>query len=252
MRRPLAPILLVCALAAAAPSLASPLTIASGELDLSRVVPNLTPNLTPPPIPLVAPLSVSVAADGSFTLPASAFGPSSLVLTPGLTTGLPPYSAVTLSGVGNGAIAFHGGAGTATGPLQGRVLLNVLNVVSLPIELSVVGVPGASAMTTTGSVTLTVFGQGWSSGTVAVTAVTTTTPGTAVLHTVTLAGSDARTASHRGSLTLVSGFRVVTNVAGNLPGFSTLTLEFVPEPTPGLLAAAGLVLLALGRRFGRR
>lgn len=92
-------------------------------------------------------------------------------------------------------------------------------------------------------------------GTAVVTAVSTTTASTAVVHTVTLAGSDARTAGHEGTISLISGFRVRTVLFGTVPGFATQTLHFaaaVPEPGGlALLAAAGLGAGALVRR-GRR
>ncbi len=75
-----------------------------------------------------------------------------------------------------------------------------------------------------------------------------------VVNTVTFAGYDSRTPGHAGRVELVSAFKVVTNVTGNLPGVTLMTLNFqrilaVPEPGAALLLGSGVIgLLALGGR----
>ena len=179
---------------------------------------------------------------GGFTEVAGIFGPTTLPLPVSLFTGMPQISGLTLAAFGNfSKIVSCSGPGvcTATGGLAGDAFVNILQLFNLSIPLSVVGQSGAATQNVVGNIVITVIGQGWTAGTATVTGVTTTTPGTAVVSTASSQGSDNRTANHAGTLVLVSGFQVITNVAGKLPGFAFQALTFVPE--------AGTLLL-LGRR----
>jgi hypothetical protein len=96
---------------------------------------------------------------------------------------------------------------------------------------------------------MTVLGTGWTTAPVTLTGVTT-----AGVNTVTFVGYDNRDAAHNGVVQLVSPFKVMTNVMGNLPSVATQTLTFAPSvPEPGVLGllatgAAGLAWLGWHRR----
>jgi hypothetical protein len=126
----------------------------------------------------------------------------------------------------------------------------VLQSLNLTIPLSVVGAAGATVQAGAGAIIITVLGQNWTTGVAQVTGVTSTTAGTAIINTVSITGSDNRTASHAGTITLVSGFQAITNVAGTLPGFAIQALSFAtPEAGTLLLLGSGTIGLAL---YGRR
>ena len=62
-------------------------------------------------------------------------------------------------------------------------------------------------------------------------------------------GSNGLTPGGAGTLVLVTPTKVITNVAGMLAAFGTLTLTYVPEPGTLLLLGAGVAgLTAIGRR----
>jgi hypothetical protein len=85
-----------------------------------------------------------------------------------------------------------------------------------------------------------------------VTGITSTTPGTNVVNTASMTGSDVRTSGHGGTITLVSGFQAITNVAGILPGFAVQAFSFAPEPAELLLMATGTVGFAAYGVWRRR
>lgn len=197
------------------------------------------------------PLSVSVASDGSFSLAASSFGPESIVLPQALFTGVNLVSGLTIAGLANASqpVAVGGGPGGAlggVGPLAGAAFVNVIQLFNLTIPLSPVGgSTGASVMVATGGISITVIGRPWGTGPQSITGLATTTPGTAVVNTITISGNDFRVTPSQGAVTLVSAFQVLTNVAGNLPGIATQSLRFVPEPTSALLFGIGGAVLGL-------
>ena len=188
---------------------------------------------------------------GSFTEIPGIFGPATLSLPVTLFTGVAQISGISLSGFGNGTKTVNCAVApcTATGGLVGVMHVNILQLFNLQIPLSVVGQTGASTVNGASGIFITVIGQGWTASVATVTGVTATTPGTAVINTVVSVGSDNRTAGHGGTLVLVTGFQVITNVVGTLPGFAVQTLTFVPEAGTLLLLGSGAVGLAL---YGRR
>ena len=210
---------------------------------------SLTIGALPPVLVPGGAASILVSSgNGHFTEPGGAFGPVSVPLPKSLFTGVPQISGLTLTGFGNGTKVFSG-AGTALGGLVGNALVTVLQSLNLTIPLSVVGVPGATVQAGAGSIIITVIGQNWTTGAASVTGITSTTPGTNVVNTATITGSDNRTAGHQGTITLVSGFQAITNVAGTLPGFAVQILTFVPEAGTPVLLGTGAIGLAL---YGRR
>jgi hypothetical protein len=185
---------------------------------------------------------------GGFTENAGLFGPATVVIPKSLFTGVPSISGLTVANFGNGTkVVSSGGAGV--GGLAGTALVNVLQFAALPVPLSVVGSPGATATAALGAIAITVTGNGWTTGTAVLTGVTSGTALGGNTNTVSLAGSDSRTASHAGQITLVSPFKAITSVAGTLPGFAIQVLNFVPEPGTLLLLGGGVAGLAL---YGRR
>ncbi len=203
-----------------------------------------------PPITLPSnSATFTVTAGGGFVEPSGVFGPVTVQLPRALFTGVPQISGLTLASFGNGPV--NGTLPGVVGGLKGSSLVNVLGLLNLSIPLSVVGSPGGTVMAVAGGIAITVVGQGWTEGTQAVAGITTTV-GNQVLNTVTVTGS-ALPRSGQGTGTLVSGFKAITNVAGNLPGLASQTLRFAPEPASWLLlsAAAGSVVL-FARARGRR
>ena len=153
----------------------------------------------------------------------------------------------------NGAGAFTGA--TLHGPMavRGNARLRNGGVTAFTIPLTVngtrgVGLGGAPIQVGAGSTALTLSAGEWSTGLVQVTGVGT--PGS--LRTVTLAGSDARTAMGAGTLTLVTPMRISTPTLGSFAGFGVLRLTFVPEPSTLALLLAASSLALLGARRARR
>ena len=197
------------------------------------------------------PIGVSGSGSGTsstagVTLSASVFSANTTV--PGTAF----ITAVHLTAV-NGAGAFTGA--TLHGPMAVRGTARLRNggvtAFTIPLTLSGtrgVGLGGAPIRVGTGSTALTLSAGEWSTGLVQVTGIGT--PGS--LRTVSLAGSDARTAMGAGTLTLVTPMRISTPSLGSFAGFGVMRLTFVPEPSAlATLLAAGAFAL-LGARRGRR
>jgi len=181
---------------------------------------------------------------GGFVEPAGVFGPVTVVIPKTLFTGVPSISGLDVVGFGN--LTKVVGSGTAVGGVAGSAVVNVLQFAGLPIPLSVVGVPGATAMAALAAIIITVVGQGWTTGVAVVTGVTSgTTSGVNNTNTVSVTGTDTRTAGHQGNITLISGFQAITSVAGSLSGFASQSLTFVPEPGTLLILGSGIAGLGI-------
>jgi hypothetical protein len=137
---------------------------------------------------------------------------------------------------------------------QYRITAYSGNVTLVRVPLSVVGQPGGFASETGGGGTIIrVYGTGWTTGVQTLMAPATTVGGgTTAPTTVTATGADLRTASGAGTLVLISPMFVRTNLAGDIPTFATLTLNYVPEPSTLLLVGVGIAGLALRGRKRHR
>jgi hypothetical protein len=173
------------------------------------------------------------------------------------TPGRSPITQAVLSLTGHAAGSFVAGGGPGGG-LGGPMTLGGAfrglaysgNVTLIGIPLSPVGQPGGSySMTGGGGTIIQAWGTGWTTGvqTMMVPA-TTVGGGTTTPRTVTATGADLRTASGAGTLVLISPLFVRTNLAGDIPNFATLTLNYVPEPGTLLLVGVGIAGVAL---YGR-
>jgi hypothetical protein len=164
-----------------------------------------------------------MVSSGGFVEPSGVFGPATERLPKSLFTGMSFISGLTITGLGNQTKIFNNIDGTATGGLAGNIVVTVLQALNLTIPLTAVGQSGASVQAGWPGFTVTLKGQGWTTGTATVTGITTSTPGGNVINTATLQGSNQLS---EGRLTLVTGFRVVTSFVGRFPGFAIQALTF--------------------------
>ncbi len=225
---------------ASAPATAA---VVSMENSVLSVVIGALPPITIGQSPSTIPIIVS-SGNGSVPLPANVFN-ATVVLPTQLFTGVSLISSLNVT-VSNGAgtfTPFSGQGGNFGGPagLQGGSVVGVLaGLINLVIPLTVVGT-GGIVQAGAAALLVTVTGHLWTTGVAAVTAVTS--PSTA-----SLTGYDNRTnTNHGGNIQLISPIRILTNAAGNLPGFAVKTLRFVPEPGGLMLLGSAIAgLLTVG------
>jgi hypothetical protein len=174
-------------------------------------------------------------------------------------TSSPPIDGTFLTLTGHAVGSFVAGAGPGSG-LGGPMTLGAQirvtgysgNVTLVRVPLSPAGQPGGFVSSTGGGGTLIrVYGTGWTTGVQTLMAPLTTIGGmtsTGNVATVTATGADLRTASGAGTLVLITPIYIRTNLAGDIPNFATLTLNYVPEPSTLLLVGLGMAGLALRGR----
>ena len=176
------------------------------------------------------------------------FGPTNVTIPKSLFTGVPSISGLTVVSLGAAGASNIVVGAAGQGPLAGTAIVNVLQFAGLPVPLSVVGVSGASATAALGAIAITVTGNGWTTGVAVLTGITTGTPNGGNTNTVSMSGA-RNTVGDVGQVVLVTPAKAITSVAGTLPLFATITLNFVPEPGTLLLVGSGVAGLALiGRR----
>jgi hypothetical protein len=181
------------------------------------------------------PLSISVAAGNGF---------AGTINFPSPTSAAPPISGWIYS-VGNNAAGVFSGATPSLVGGEMAIEFNVCAEAYGGLCLLDIDVPFGIAATVTPPVVsgigITMHAAPWTAGTAAVGA-------------ETRVGSNGLNAKGAGALVMVSSVNVLTSIAGQLPAFATLTLQFVPEPAgaalTGLVAAA--LALGLGLRTRRR
>jgi hypothetical protein len=195
------------------------------------------------------PIGISGSGDGTSsasgaTLPASVFA-----TTGAAVPGTSPFVTAVVVTAANGPGAFTGA--TLHGPMavggKARLMHGGFTLFTIPLTIGGtrgVGLGGAPIQVGTSASAIALSAGTWSAGLVQLSGIGTP----ASLRTVSLAGSDQRTALGAGTLTLVTPLRITHSALGSLAGFGVLRLTFLPEPgAPALLAAAGM-LLALGVR----
>jgi hypothetical protein len=182
--------------------------------------------------------------------------PSAAIATDGLVVPVTDPAAAPIQGLqltmDNPAATFVRGGGTLGGPMPLAGTFKVCLFGSCPTAVSNLIVPltpfGSAVAVATSNAALggmnTVYGAPWTTGTVAIgLSPTVTTMGGA--HGPL--GGASSTFAPGGQIQLIVPVSIVSFNA-IVPVITTLTLDFVPEPTTFVLLASGIVALGLGAR----
>jgi hypothetical protein len=153
-------------------------------------------------------------------------------------TAAPPLSQLQVIVTNNAAVNFTGGptsalfAGIANVKAFGGVTL-----LGVPLKL---GIANTTTLGPTYGINITAISAPWTVG-----AATVNTGSATFMAT----GFNGLSRAGFGTLVLITPVKVITNIAGTLAAFATLTLTYVPEPGTLLLLGMGVAgLAALGRR----
>jgi hypothetical protein len=237
--QPMRKLALAFGLAVGLLSLASPHAAQAGPMTSAQLLFALG---SLPPAAFVGPGGGSATSSSAFTV-ASGAVPGGAFTTTLPSSAAPPLTQIQVVVSGNVP-------GTFTGPSGTMAVTGVANVKSYG-GLTLLGIPLVMGVTTTINagpsfgVVVTAFANDWTTGTTLIPLTTPTSQGATF---AAVAGSNNLTAGGGGTITLVTGINVLTNIAGQFPAFAFLTMSFAPEPGSLLLLLAGAAgLVAVGR-----
>ncbi len=182
---------------------------------------------------------------------ASGFVPAGATTATIPLTSAPPISQIQV------VIAGNPDPGAFVGSAGGAMLVDgVANVKGFG-GFTLLGVPlrvGTTLTTTPPTaygIAITAFANAWTTKTTTIQLQTATQFG----GTTSMATGTNSLVGGGGTVTLVSALNVLTNLAGQLPAFVTLTLSYeaIPEPGTLLLLGSGVIgLVAIGRKKIRK
>jgi hypothetical protein len=164
------------------------------------------------------------------------------------TSAAPPISQIQFILNGNpGAGAFVASAGGAMA-VTGQALVKAyggLTLLGVPVS---VGVPTTIQPPVVSGIGITAYANAWTTKTTTVFLTSPTTMGATMATVMGVNGL----VNGGGTVVLVSALNVITSIAGQLPSFAILVLNYLPDvPEPGtlfLLVSGVAGLAAIGRR----